>query len=63
VTDPEVQAAIKIISDARQIHVEWAEYLEVDPQNGQDLQPQEATVGGVDHHQKWVTKYDLVRPF
>ena len=49
-----VAAAIADIREARQSHVDWADWLEEHPEDDS------SQVGDAPYHREWVTKYDNV---
>lgn len=56
--DIEVQQAIAYIEECRQIHVDWADWQESNPNWQEYVRP--TSPGLPDHHREWVEKYDHV---
>lgn len=52
------EEAIAFIQECRQIHVDWADYQDANPNWEEETPP--SRVGDADHHREWVGKYDRV---
>jgi hypothetical protein len=56
----DVERAIATIEFSRRTHVEWADYLEANPEAAREPQPQEDIAGSVKHHRDCIEGYDHV---
>ena len=54
----DVDEAIAIIRECREIHVTWADWQEANP-NWRELVTPDSP-GGPEHHREWVGKYERV---
>lgn len=61
VKDPATpQEAIEFIRECRRTHVEWAAWLEANPEGARDPAPTVEVAGDAIHHRRCVAGYDLV---
>ena len=56
--DKDVEKAIAIITECRQIHVDWADWQDSDSGWRGRVTPE--SPGGPEHHRRWVEEYDFV---
>lgn len=54
----DIERAIAIIEECRQSHVDWAAFQRSNPNWRDETEPDD--VGGPQHHESWVEKYDQV---